>query len=198
VLTALPRDAQLVVDLGGGTGYYLSAALDAVPAARGVCLDRSTAALRRAARAHPHGAAVGCDVWHGLPLGDGCADVVLDVFSPRNGAEIRRVLAPDGRLIVVTPSARHLNEIIEPLRMLSIDERKADRLTENLRDFSVQDRRTVEYAIELDRAGLVDLVSMGPAAWHSTPDAITHRAEQVVDPIRVTVSVDIATLGIHG
>ena len=43
----------LVVDLAGGTGYYLAKTLDALPHRLGMCLDLSAPALRRAARAHP-------------------------------------------------------------------------------------------------------------------------------------------------
>ena len=43
------------------------------------------------------------DVFRPFPLADGVADVVLDVFAPRNPAEFHRVLRPTGRLIVVRP-----------------------------------------------------------------------------------------------
>jgi 23S rRNA (guanine745-N1)-methyltransferase len=187
-------DTRLVVDLGGGTGYYLALVLDAVPAAHGVCLDRSTAALRQAARAHPNGAAVGCDVWRGIPLIDASADVVLDVFAPRNADEIRRVLSPTGRLIVVTPTARHLTEIIEPLGMLSVDEHKTSRLEAGLTGFTPLSTRTVEYELELDRRSTRDLVLMGPAAWHASAEEIEQRVGELHRPIRVTASVDITVV----
>lgn len=58
----------IVLDLAGGTGYYLTRVLDALPARLGVCLELSAPALRRAARAHPRAAAIGADVWQPLPL----------------------------------------------------------------------------------------------------------------------------------
>src|SRR4051812_45643772 len=73
-----PRDAVavgggLAVDLGAGTGHHLAALLDAFAPWRGLALDASRFALRRAARAHPRIAAVVCDVWRELPLQDGAA-----------------------------------------------------------------------------------------------------------------------------
>src|SRR6202044_3128376 len=67
-----------------------------------------------------------------LPVADGAAAVVLDVFAPRNGAELRRVLHPAGRLLVVTPSPGHLAELAGPLGLLSVDPRKDERLAGTL------------------------------------------------------------------
>ena len=57
--------------LGAGTGHHLAAVLDRVPGRLGLALDASAAALRRAARAHPRMAAVGCDAWRALPVRSG-------------------------------------------------------------------------------------------------------------------------------
>ena len=62
-----------------------------------VALDASRPALRRAARAHPRIAAVACDVWQELPLQDASAELIVNVFAPRNGPEIARVLRPAAR-----------------------------------------------------------------------------------------------------
>ena len=86
------HDGGLVLDIGAGTGYYLAAVLDRLPSYLGLAVDVSTPAVRRAARSHPRADAVAADTWHGLPLADDCADVLLNVFAPRNGAEFHRVL----------------------------------------------------------------------------------------------------------
>ncbi len=76
--------------------------------------------------------AVVADTWAGLPVRDGAVDRVLVVFAPRNGAETARVLAPGGRLVVVTPAADHLAELVGPLGLLSVDPAKAERLAGSL------------------------------------------------------------------
>src|ERR1700761_2110915 len=53
--------AGLVLDLAGGTGYYLARVLDALGGRLGACVDLSAPALRPAARAHPRAAALGAD-----------------------------------------------------------------------------------------------------------------------------------------
>ena len=168
--------ARTVVDLGAGPGYYLAAVLDAQPGARGVALDSSRPALRRAARAHPRITAVACDAWDALPLQDGIADVVLNVFAPRNPGEMRRVLKPEGRIVVVTPTERHLKE----LDLLRVHPEKRERLHHDLG--SPQQERDLEFTLELD--DVTPLVQMGPSAHHglerqgrTAGDGVRHRLD---------------------
>ena len=55
-----------------------------------------------------------------LPLLDQSMDLLLDIFSPANYQEFKRVLAPDGRLIKVIPTPSHLQEIRQKVRSTSI------------------------------------------------------------------------------
>jgi 23S rRNA (guanine745-N1)-methyltransferase len=185
----------LVVDLAGGTGSYLAAVLDALPDRPGVCLDLSRPALQRAARAHVRAAAVGADAWQPLPLADGCAAAVLSVFGPRNPAEIERVLAPGGVLVTVTPTSEHLAELIGPLGMLAVDERKPERLATALARFGLRSRSSVQHTLVLRPAAAEDLVGMGPSAFHLDAATRAARIAALPFPISVTLAVDVA---IHG
>ena len=53
---------------------------------------------------------------------------MLSVFAPRDPAEIVRVLAPGGRVVVVTPEPDHLVEIRAALGLLTVDAGKPERL----------------------------------------------------------------------
>ncbi|MFC9638868.1 methyltransferase type 11 [Streptomyces mirabilis] len=136
--------------------------------ARGLGLDTSVRALRSAARAHDRAAAVAWDIFRPFPLADGVADVVLDVFAPRNPAEFHRVLRPTGRLIVVRPTGRHLVELRGRLpAMVTIDPTKEQRLHRALDPFFEADvTEQVEYPVTLTRLGALDLVAMTPSARH--------------------------------
>ena len=180
VAEAAPR-ADVVVDIGAGTGYYLAALIDD---ALGVALESSRPALRRAARAHPRIAAVGCDVWRELPLQDGVADLVLNVFAPRNGPEITRVLAPGGTVVVVTPTPRHLEELAE-FGTLAVEPEKEARLHAQLAPLRPVRRRRVEFAMELGVDEVRALIAMGPSAHHAT--------REVTDGVAVTASVNVET-----
>jgi 23S rRNA (guanine745-N1)-methyltransferase len=181
----------LVLDLAGGTGYYLARVLDALPARTGACLDLSVPALRRAARAHPRAAAVGTDAWRRLPLADGSAALVLSVFGPRNAAEMRRVLAPGGTLIVASPGPGHQRELRDALGLIGLDARKADRLAGAFRDFPPPALTRVRYQLRLSHPALTELVAMGPSARHIAPDDLTERVAAVPDPAPVSVDVEV-------
>jgi 23S rRNA (guanine745-N1)-methyltransferase len=198
-VTAALADAVLgddgprsLLDLGGGTGHHLAAILDRAPDAVGVVLDASAYAARRAARAHPRAMAVVADSWSRLPVLDAALDRVLVVFAPRNGPEIARVLRPGGRLVVVTPAADHLAELVGPLGLLRVDPRKAERTATTLEPcLGVVDATSRRQTLELDRAAVEVLVGMGPHARHLARDDLHARLEAFPEPVAVTVSIEI-------
>ena len=184
---------RTVLDAGGGTGAHLAGVLDRAPGAVGVGLDVSRYAARRAARAHPRAIAVVADTWSRWPVRSGAVDRVLVVFAPRNGAETARVLAPEGRLVVVTPAADHLAELIGPLGLLRVDPEKAGRLAAalepHLRPVAAVAHRE---ELVLDRVAVRTMVGMGPHARHRTPEELSTAIGRLPDRVSVTVSVDVA------
>lgn len=189
-----PGGPGLVLDLAGGTGYYLARVLDALGGRLGACVDLSAPALRRAARAHPRAAAFGADAWQALPLADGAAVLVLSVFGPRNAAEIRRVLAPGGTLIVATPGTEHQRELRQSLGLIGVDERKTARLADAYGDYARAAVTTVRYQLRLSHADLTDLVAMGPSARHIGAAVLADRVAALPEPVTVTVDVEVRGL----
>lgn len=182
---------SLAVDAGAGTGHYLAAVLDALPGWRGVALDVSKHAARRAAKAHPSIGSVVADTWQALPLADSCASLVLDVFAPRNAAEFRRVLRPNGALIVATPTERHLAELVEATGMLSVDASKEERLGRALdSDFVLTTSENVEAALSLTRSQANAIAMMGPSAHH--PDQSGEALAELEEPFETRLSVRVA------
>ncbi|MEE6281139.1 putative RNA methyltransferase [Georgenia sunbinii] len=187
-------DGAAVVDLGGGTGYYLATVLDHATALRGVSVDISPFAARRAARCHPRAVAVRADVWQPLPLRARSVGAVLSVFGPRNPEEIARVLDPEhGRLVVVSPGQDHLRELVGPLGLLTVDPDKEGRLARQLEEFDVVDRRELSYEVEMTHEDVAHEALMGPTAHHVAPTDLTARVAELPEPVVVTVSVTVGT-----
>jgi 23S rRNA (guanine745-N1)-methyltransferase len=182
-----------VVDLGAGTGWYLARVLDRLRDRPGLALDLSAHALRRAARAHPRAGAVACDVWRRLPVRDAVAALALSVFAPRNGAEIARLLRPGGAVVAVTPTSRHLEELVGALGLLSVDERKRERLAASLDPYlELSSRSDREWRMELRRDDVANAAAMGPSAHHVEPGRLERRVAGLPEPVAVTASVTLS------
>ncbi|MBT1582942.1 putative RNA methyltransferase [Curtobacterium flaccumfaciens] len=208
-IAAIVADATapgIVLDVGSGPGTYLAHALDAahVPDGRpvaapdasapaggrpgprlGVALDLSAVAIRRAARAHERAGAVVGDVTERLPVVDGAAAVLLDVFAPRNQTEYARVLHADGVLAVVTPRTGHLAELAEAT--ISVDPEKERRLHDSLTpSFALRSSEDLTWTMELSAEDVHDVVHMGPSHHHVAADT-------VFEPATVTAAVTVST-----
>lgn len=161
---------RTVLDVGGGTGHHLARVLDATPDARGVSLDISVVAARRAARAHPRVASVVADAWGTLPVRPGVADAVMGVFAPRNPAEFARVLAPGGFVVVVIPDEEHLIELRSTYGLMGLAADKSERLQQTMAPHvDLVTRTRVRAPVNAGAALVSDLIAMGPNAFHSAP-----------------------------
>lgn len=189
LLRRLGRTEGLVLDAGSGPGSYLAAVLEGAPQACGLALDRSVPAARRAARAHPRAAAAVADLRGRLPLAADAISVLLNVFSPRNADEYRRVLRPDGVLLTVTPGEGHLAELIGGLALISVDAAKQERLRRSLGDaFTEVARHPLRVRLELRHEEIADAVLMGPNAYHVEPARLRERIGTLPEPFAVTAS----------
>ncbi|GGN16493.1 23S rRNA (guanine745-N1)-methyltransferase [Actinoplanes campanulatus] len=184
---AAHRAEGLVVDAGTGTGDYLAHFLEGSPGATGLGLDVSKPALRRAAKAHPRAAAALTDLWRPLPVADATAAVILNVFAPRNGPEYRRILRPDGLLLVVTPAADHLTELITAYGLIQVDPEKAARVSGSLGEhFTLDAAATHRRELRLTAGETRTLVGMTPSARHVPMEDLPGH------DVTVTAAVEVA------
>ena len=193
------EDGHRVVDIGCGTGYYLRGVLAALsgkpaaarPAADGtpaaaplaLAVDLSAPAVARTVRAglrNPGTSTAGlvADVWSPLPVRDGAADVVINVFAPRNPAEFHRIVTPGGLLAVVVPHPTHLQELRADGLALDVHGNKSADLVAGLAGlFELEQTRDLSTVLSLSPADVTALIGMGPCAHHirtagpGSPDA---------------------------
>lgn len=182
-----------ILDVGCGEGSYLRAAADAA-ACDGWGIDISKPAVRLAAkRAVPsgdggtlrHAVASAAD----LPFFDDAFDVVVNVFSPREFAEVTRVLTSPGVAIVATPSTGHLREVVAAL----YDAPRPHDETVHPCPPIATTRVTVDVAVptpDLRR----DLLTMTPYWWTATPERVTAFID-TVETVRLDVRIDSYRFG---
>ena len=95
-----------------------------------------------------------------LPVFDSSADAVLNIFSPLEADEYRRILKDDGLLLRVIPGERHLIELKEAVYdtpYLNPFE------SGEINGFSVLDNRTIEYRVTMEsNDDIVSLFQMTP------------------------------------
>ncbi|MCJ0980211.1 methyltransferase domain-containing protein [Rhodococcus sp. ARC_M12] len=193
VSAGVPEGSDVVLDVGVGTGHYLAAVLNAHADARGIGVDVSKFAARRAARSHPRLGSVVADIWSGLPVRSGALSAVTCVFAPRNAGELNRVLVDDGVLVVVTPTSRHQRELRGPLGLIGVEEDKTRRLGESLSGlFEPVAESPLEYSMMLSRNDIDALIGMGPSARHGDPVARAAALAQFPDTTEVTASVTVS------
>ncbi len=195
------RAPHRVADLGCGTGYYAARLAEAVPATV-LAADRSPIAVRLATRSIPRSTGVVLDLWQPLPIRDGAADIVLNVFAPRNPPEFARVLSAAGRLVVTVPTPSHLRELRQAGALLDIPDGKADRVIAQFAavGLSLQRSTSVEYGSSADAAVQAQLAGMGPSAHHAAALGSSGGPGGGVTAshaITVTISVDVLVFG-HG
>ena len=180
-----------VVEVGAGTGYYLAYALQRW-GGRGLAVDVSPAACRRAAQVHDQLGAVVADVWGRLPIRDASVEAILCVFAPRNPGEFARILSPDGALVIASPLPDHLVELRGRLGLLEIEPDKQRRISGALADhFAALESVECRYRIDLDAESVIDLVSMGPNAFHHDHRRLAARVAELDLPVAVTVAVAV-------
>lgn len=185
-----------VLDLGTGTGFHLERALEELPDRLGLGLDNSKYAARRAARCHPRAGSIVADVWAGIPMQDRSVPVLLDVFAPRNGPEIERVLAPSGTAIVVIPGSGHLDGIPEGFGMITVDPDKESRLERKMAALERLDSPgAVEWTLSLARDEVADLVAMGPGAGRVDEEALAGAVAGLSERTAVEFEVEVWLYG---
>ena len=104
--------AKTVLDIGCGEGFYSRKLQERHSDKTFYAFDISKDSVQIAAKSEPNWAVnwfVG-DLAR-LPIKDASMDILLDIFSPANYGEFRRVLSQNGILIKVIPTENHLKEI---------------------------------------------------------------------------------------
>ena len=161
--------AKTVLDVGCGEGFYSRKLQETHSNKTFYAFDISKDSVQIAAKSEPNWAVnwfVG-DLAR-LPIKEASMDILLDIFSPANYREFRRVLSKDGILIKVIPTENHLKEI----RQLVQDQlTKKDYSNQDIKDhfqehFSIQSSQIASLTKPITAEQQQALLSMTPLLFH--------------------------------
>lgn len=186
----------VIMEVGAGTGYYLSHTLDGIPGARGIGLDVSTAAARRLVNCHPRVGTVLADAWSRLPIKSGSIDVITVVFAPRNAEEFARVLTDKGQVVVMTPEAGHLTELRERLGIVDVESHKVERMIEQAAGHLklAAEPELVEFPMTLGQKEIAAQIEMSPSARHIRPEYLQQRVRELPETMTIKAKAMVTRL----
>ena len=168
-LLASSETSTTVLDIGCGEGFYSRKLQESHPDKTFYAFDISKDSVQIAAKSETNWAVnwfVG-DLAR-LPIKDASMDILLDIFSPANYGEFRRVLSRDGILIKVIPTENHLKEIRQ---MVENQLTKKDYSNQDIREhfqehFSIQSSQIVSLTKPITTEQRQALLSMTPLLFH--------------------------------
>jgi 23S rRNA (guanine745-N1)-methyltransferase len=152
-----PRPA--VLDVGCGEGFFLGT-LARKREIEGSGVDLSTPAIDLAARRWPGVSWFVVNADRALPWADGSFDLVLSLTARRPAAELRRVLQPEGRLLVTIPGEDDLIELREAVLGEGIRRDRVPGVSAELAEgFELEAHQPLRHRSRLEAESLRDLLA---------------------------------------
>ena len=163
------KNAKTILDIGCGEGFYSRKLQEVHPDKTFYAFDISKDSVQIAAKSEPNWAVnwfVG-DLAR-LPIKDASMDILLDIFSPANYGEFRRVLSKDGILIKVIPTENHLKEIRQTVQeQLTKKDYSNQDIKEHFQEyFSIQASQIASLTKSITAEQRQALLSMTPLLFH--------------------------------
>lgn len=163
------KTSQTILDIGCGEGFYSRKLQESHSDKTFYAFDISKDSVQIAAKSEPNWAVnwfVG-DLAR-LPIKDASMDILLDIFSPANYGEFRRVLSKDSILIKVIPTENHLKEIRQ---MVQDQLTKKDYSNQDIKEhfqehFSIQSSQIASLTKPISAEQRQALLAMTPLLFH--------------------------------
>ncbi len=161
--------SQNLLDIGCGEGYYMEILRAAIPSLHLAGIDMSKTAVRLAAKRkmNAHLAVISA---YALPFFDEVFDTAVSIFSPISPEETGRVLAENGRLIMVGPGEEHLRTLAEQIYERIVPHKGNYDLLDDAAAFTLQSQQEIKQSIIVDGEDVHDLLMMTPYYWHTKPE----------------------------
>lgn len=187
------KEEALVFDAGSGEGSHLQRVLNKIndDNLTGVGLDISKEGVLMAAKRYAAPMWIIGDLAN-PPFADASCKYILNILSPANYKEFKRILAADGLIIKVIPGSNYLKELRLELFNHTDESEYENNDTIKLLEKNVKliEQKKVTYKKTLNEAALSNLISMTPLGWHAKKEEI----EKFVNSGEKEITIDLDVL----
>ncbi|OPJ62387.1 putative RNA methyltransferase [Clostridium oryzae] len=189
-----------IMDVGCGEGSHLKYIIDKLrltdtKKVTGIGIDISKAGISVASREYKDILWCVADLAKG-PFNKKSLAVILNILSPANYKEFKRLLIDDGIVIKVVPAENYLKELRENFYS---DTKKAEysnykiveRLKENL---EILYHENLTYSVEMSKQDLEKLISMTPLSWTADNEKIIKFLQKDIKAITVDLLIIVGKM----
>ncbi len=132
-----------------------------------------------------------------LPFAPSSLAAILNVFSLADFAEFSRILRNTGKLVIVSPGPRHLNELREIIYPSAREHAQSEMVEQARGLFSLSTTTRINYPLELKSGGeIMDLLAMTPYFWNI--DRSTRSRVEALGRLALDVDVVISVFSKTG
>ena len=183
----VPGQPLFVLDAGCGEGFYTaSLASDCrFSCCRFFGIDLSRDAVMLAAQRETTAGWLVADVAN-LPFSNSSFDVVLDILTPANYKEFRRILKKDGVVIKIVPGQNYLKELRDVSGQGMYTNR--DVVDYAAAHMKLSETRNFCYTLPLSQGQAELIYGMTPLTSHTQPENLDTIAEITIDLQIITAS----------
>ncbi|MDR7079888.1 23S rRNA (guanine745-N1)-methyltransferase [Neobacillus niacini] len=184
-----------ILDTGCGEGSHLSNICDIVSSDSykrvvGVGIDISKEGIMVASKNYTNKIWAVADLAN-TPFKNTQFDVILNILSPSNYAEFKRMLKADGIVIKVVPQSGYLKELREHLfhKPEKQNYSNADTVERFNESFQFVDSSRLSYTMNINKPLIQSLVQMTTLTWTTTEERVKSFLNK--DSAGITVDLDI-------
>ncbi|HKR66833.1 MAG TPA: methyltransferase domain-containing protein [Thermoanaerobaculia bacterium] len=188
IVRALPlRERATLLDVGCGEGHHLAAFRDAY-SIEGCGIDISVPTIELAAKRHRNCLWIVGNADRFLPFADASLDAITSITARMNPEEFRRVLAPEGTLLIAIPGPDDLLELRATILGEPIERDRVERTVALFSPFfTLRKHETIRHVARLDRGAILDVMS---SSYRGLRTREREKLEQI-DAMDVTLSRDL-------
>lgn len=184
------KNKDVILDAGTGEGSHLNELKKRVPDIVPIGLDLSKDGINQAGKLYRDSVWMVGDLAN-LPFQNESINVILNILSPSNYAEFKRVLKQGGKLIKVIPGENYLQELREYTNETT-NVAYSNHQTVALfnQHFSEVQIKTVQYKKELTQTERQAIVNMSPLGWSVSAEA----KQMYIQEGQSTITIDLTLL----